>query len=88
MLQGAIMNKLTSAQRLALELLSEGRMDDFAAEVHGLRQITLKRLSNRGLIRYQAYAKPYPLWVITGLGREALEHILSREKKEPGKPHK
>jgi hypothetical protein len=72
--------KLTGAQRAALELLLEGRMDDVAAMAHGIRTTTLKLLWERGLIRYQPYAKPSPLWVITHSGKVALENATSREK--------
>lgn len=73
--------KLSITQVRALYYGQEG-LTDMGAMLLGIRKRTLDILKEQGLIRYQPYSKPDPLWKTTKAGKEALARIEDEETKK------
>jgi hypothetical protein len=64
--------RLTAIQVDILRCLCEYKLSDMTVLTQGYRMPSMVALQKKGLIKYQSYARPCPLWVITNAGREAL----------------
>lgn len=67
------MARVTPAQRRALVLLLDGAMPETARTIRGVQRRVLDTLLEAGLVRFQPYAEPEPVWRITAAGRKEAE---------------